>query len=72
MNMAWVLKIRRSGDEDDVFLFDNIMKIRKVVLEYFDLDINELRGSHQSLDGLQDYLMQDDIGYFDVWKEVIQ
>ena len=72
MKMAWILKIRRSGDEDDVFLFDNIAKIRKVVLEYFDLDINELRGSPQSLDGLQDYLMQDDIGYFDVWKEVIQ
>ena len=72
MRMAWVLKIRRSGDEDDVFLFDDLVKIRSVIFEYFDLDMDELPSLHRSLDGLQDYLMQDDIGYFDVWREPIR
>ena len=68
MKMVYVLKIRRSGDEDEVFLFDDIKKVADVVFDFFDADNKRTMG----LDGFQDGLMHNDKGYFDVWREIIR
>ena len=68
MKMVYVLKIRRSGDEDEVFLFDNVHKVADVVFEFFDMEERRTMG----LDGFQNWLFQQDIGYFDVSKELIR
>ncbi len=68
MKMIYVLKIRRSGDEDDVFLFDDIHGVADVVFDYFDAEDKRKMG----LDGFQNWLSQRDIGYFDVWREIVR
>ena len=68
MKWVYVLKIRRSGDEDQVFLFDHISKASDAVFEFFDMEEQRSRG----LDGFQFWLMDKDIGYFDVSKEMIR
>ena len=68
MNFVYVLKIRHSGGEDDVFVFNDIQKVADVVFEYFNMEDQR----HRGLDGLQAYLMHDDIGYFDFWKEYVR
>ena len=68
MNFVYVLKIRHSGGEDDVFLFDDIHKVSKVVFHYFDMP----ERSKMGLDGFQNWLFQRDIGYFDVWREIVR
>ena len=66
--MVYVLKIRRSGDEDDVFIFNDIHGVANVVFDYFDAEDKRKMG----LDGFQDWLMDKDIGYFDVWREIVR
>jgi len=68
MKMICVLKIRHSGDEDQVFLFDDIKKVSDVVFDFFDMPERRSMG----LDGFQNWLMDKDIGYFDVWREVVR
>tara|TARA_B100000287_G_scaffold266083_1_gene250291 strand:- start:748 stop:954 length:207 start_codon:yes stop_codon:yes gene_type:complete len=68
MKMVYVLKIRKSGDEDDVFIFDNISGVADVVFDYFDAEDKRKMG----LDGFQNWLFQQDLGYFDVWLEVVR
>ena len=68
MKMVYVLKIRKSGDEDDVFIFDNIGGVADVVFDYFDAEDKRKMG----LDGFQNWLFQQDLGYFDVWLEVVR
>ena len=68
MNFIYVLKIRHSGDEDQVFLFDHISKVSDAVFEFFQMDDQR----HRGLDGFQHWLMDKDYGYFDVSKELVR
>ena len=68
MKMVYVLKIRKSGEEGDIFLFDDIHKVADVVFEFFDAEDKRKMG----LDGFQHWLFQRDIGYFDFWREIVR
>tara|TARA_B100001113_G_C21099060_1_gene617932 strand:- start:108 stop:314 length:207 start_codon:yes stop_codon:yes gene_type:complete len=68
MNFVYVLKIRHSGDEDQVFLFDNMQKVNDAVFEFFQMDDQR----HRGLDGFQYWLMDRDHGYFEVTTEIIR
>jgi hypothetical protein len=68
MNFVYVLKIRHSGDEDQVFLFDNMQKVNDAVFEFFQMDDQR----HRGLDGFQYWLMDKDHGYFEVTTEIIR
>jgi hypothetical protein len=70
--MVYVLKIRRHGDDDDIFIFDCIKKVQPYIVEYFGIDLDELSSAYKSLDGLEDYLMRNDIGYFHWWNSFVR
>ena len=67
MKWVYVLKMRLEGDyEDQILLFDDIRKVSDAVFEFFDMEEQRSRG----LDGFQFWLMDKDIGYFDVSKRI--
>ena len=68
MNFVYVLKIRHSGDEDQVFLFDSMKKVSDAVFEFFEMEDQR----HRGLDGFQYWLMDKDYGYFEVTTEMIR
>jgi len=68
MNFVYVLKIRHSGDEDQVFLFDDMRKVNDAVFEFFEMEDQR----HRGLDGFQYWLMDKDYGYFEVTTEIIR
>ena len=68
MNFVYVLKIRHSGDEDQVFLFDTMQKVNDAVFEFFEMEDQR----HRGLDGFQYWLMDKDYGYFEVTTEIIR
>jgi len=68
MKWVYVLKIRHSGEEDQVFFFDHISKASDAVFEFFDMEEQRSRG----LDGFQHWLLDKDLGFFDVSKELVR
>ena len=67
MTHVYTLKIRYSGEEDDVFVFSTREKAEAMVYEFFE-HIEEPR---MKLDDFQEYLFVADIGYFDIEKQQI-
>lgn len=64
MDEIYVLKIRWSGEEDDVFLFHDEEDAHKAVIEYFELDEEWIDNSEYA--DAEDYLLHKEIGYFDI------
>jgi hypothetical protein len=63
---VYTLKIRYSGEEDDVFVFYTKEKAEAKVYDYFEC----YRFGHD-IDALQEHLFSKDIGYFDIVKQEI-
>jgi len=69
MKWVYVLKMRLEGDyEDQILLFDHISKVSDAVFEFFEMEDQR----HRGLDGFQFWLMDKDLGYFDVSKELVR
>ena len=67
MTHVYTLKIRYSGEEDDVFVFSTLFKAAEAVYEYFE----HTEEPRMSLDNFQEYLFRLDIGYFDIEHQEI-
>ena len=63
MTHVYTLKIRFSGEEDDVYVFSTKEKAEAKVFEYFEK--SHLRQT-RSIDELREHLFHLDIGYFDI------
>ncbi len=69
MKFVYMLKMRLSGDYDDVvMLFDDMRKVNDAVFEFFEMEDQR----HRGLDGFQYWLMDKDHGYFEVTTEIIR
>ena len=68
MTHVYTLKIRYSGEEDDVFVFATLEKASEAVYEYFE----HIKSPRMSLDSFEEYLFSQDIGYFDIVKQEIK
>ena len=64
MDEIYVLKIRWSGEEDDVFLFHDEDDAQKAVNEYFELDEQWIDDNGYA--DVEDYILHKEIGYFDI------
>ena len=62
MTHVYTLKIRYSGEEDDVYVFSTKEKAEAKVFEYFE----KQQVPNWSIDDFQEYLFSKDIGYFDI------
>ena len=62
MTHVYTLKIRYSGEEDDVYVFSTIEKANAKVFEYFEEHV----GEYELINPFQEYLFSNDIGYFDI------
>ena len=65
MTHVYTLKIRYSGEEDDVFLFHLLRDARAKVYDYFNKPKPPALTS-KALDDFQEHLFSQDIGYFDI------
>ena len=66
--MVWILKIRRAGEETDVFLFRKKEDAERKVFSYFGLySVFPL-----SLEKAEQYLFDFEIGYFEIYKGEIK
>ena len=65
MTHVYTLKIRYSGEEDDVFLFHLLRDARAKVYDYFG-EPKPSALTHKVLDNFQEHLFSQDIGYFDI------
>ena len=64
MTHVYTLKIRYSGEEDDVFVFSTIEKANAYVFEYFEaVDLGHADGN---INDFQEHLFSLDLGYFDI------
>ena len=67
MTHVYTLKIRYSGEEDDVFVFSSKEKAEAKAFEYFEKqDV-----SNWNIDDFEEYLFSRDIGYFDIQRHKI-
>ena len=62
MTHVYTLKIRYSGEEDDVYVFSTKGKAEAKVFEYFE----EHADGYGLINPFQEYLFSNDIGYFDI------
>ena len=67
MTHVYTLKIRYSGEEDDVFVFSTREKAEAQVYAYFE----HIEKPQMKLDDFQEYLFSQDIGYFDIEQQKI-
>ena len=74
MNEVYVLQIRFSGEEDEVFLFRQLRDARLKVYEYFGEEAPNWQNqfSTESLDSLEERLFTEDKGYFSIYTTTIQ
>ncbi len=70
MTHVYTLKIRYSGEEDDVFLFHLLRDARAKVYDYFEKPRPSALTS-KALDDFQEHLFSQDIGYFDIARNKI-
>jgi hypothetical protein len=68
MNELYVLQIRYTGDEDDVFLFRTKQDAELKVFEYFE----EKPTRYKSLEELESIYFREDKGYFTITTQPIQ
>ena len=69
MMMIYVLKMRLEGDhEDQILLFDDIRKVSDAVFGFFEMEDQR----HRGLDGFQHWLLDKDLGFFEVSKELVR
>jgi len=66
MTHVYTLKIRYSGEEDDVFVFSTREKAEAQVFSYFQMET-----SNKTLSQLTNFLFEEDIGYYDIEKQQI-
>jgi len=66
MTHVYTLKIRYSGEEDEVFVFSTRKKAEAQVFAYFDMQT-----STKTFSELTNWLFRDDIGYFDIEHQKI-
>ena len=67
MTHVYILKIRYSGEEDDVFVFSTREKAETYVYTYFE----HITKPQMKLDDFEEYLFVADIGYFNIQKHEI-
>ncbi len=68
MTHVYTLKIRYSGEEDEVYVFSTREKAEAMVYEFFE----DTEGkSNLELDDFQEYLFVNDIGFFDIENQKI-
>tara|TARA_B100000287_G_scaffold146428_1_gene138140 strand:- start:160 stop:366 length:207 start_codon:yes stop_codon:yes gene_type:complete len=67
MTHVYTLKIRYSGEEDDVFVFSTREKAEAQVYAYFE----HITKPRMKIDDFQEYLFVADIGYFDIEHQEI-
>ena len=70
MTHVYTLKIRHSGEEDDVFVFSTRGKAEAHVFEYFE-EAFLSSGVSWTCDTFQEYLFSEDVGYFDIERQEI-
>ena len=63
MTHVYTLKIRYSGEEDDVYVFSTKEKAEAKVFEYFE---DHTSGETWTCEAFQEYLFTGAIGYFDI------
>ena len=74
MTHVYTLKIRFSGEEDDVFVFSTREKAEAKVFEYFEdhavdfsrVSTPDMISSCGLINAFQEHLFSRDIGYFDI------
>ena len=66
-DQVYVLQIRLSGEEDEVFLFRLLSHAKAKVFDYFDEDT-----SAYTLDELEQRYFDQDKGYFSIYTTTIQ
>ena len=69
---VYVVKARYFGEEDDVFLFDNIEKAKAAVFEYFHRFEEDCIQEFKSIDDFENYLIEEELGYFSIYKEEVR
>ena len=68
---VYVLKIRHSGEEDDVYVFNLYEDACFKAFEYFEMPISGATSSG-SIDDLEEWLFEYDKGYFQIFSTNIQ
>tara|TARA_Y100000592_G_scaffold45769_1_gene72727 strand:- start:365 stop:580 length:216 start_codon:yes stop_codon:yes gene_type:complete len=71
MNEVYVLQIRHSGEEDEVFLFRQLQDARLKVYDYFGLESPKTITQH-NLDSIEEAFFTSDFGYFSIYTTTIQ
>ena len=71
MNEVYVLQIRFSGEEDEVFLFRYLKDARLKVYDYFGLESPKTITQH-NLDSIEEAFFTSDFGYFSIYTTTIQ
>ena len=67
---VWVLKIRWSGEEDDVYLFTDKEKAESFAMHnYFD---GYTDGVWQGIEEYNTFIHEKDIGYFDIFLQCVK
>tara|TARA_R100000805_G_C3605787_1_gene106225 strand:+ start:511 stop:768 length:258 start_codon:yes stop_codon:yes gene_type:complete len=67
MNEVYVLQIRHSGEEDEVFLYRQLRDAKEKVFEYFGEKLYD-----ESLEDLEQRYFDQDKGYFSIYTTTIQ
>ena len=67
MNEVFVLQIRFSGEEDEVFLYRQLRDAKEKVFEYFGEKLYD-----ESLEDLEQRYFDQDKGYFSIYTTTIQ
>lgn len=71
MNEVYVLQIRYSGEDDEVFLFRYLKDARAKVYDFFGEQTPQSITSH-SIDKLEQRYFDQDKGYFSIYTTTIQ
>ena len=67
---VWVLQVRKSGEEDDVYLFTEEEFAENALFEYFsDEKIDEEWKA--DVDAFGSYLYANEIGYYDIREQKV-
>ena len=68
---VYVLKIRHSGEEDDVYVFNLYEDACYKAFEYFEMLMNSA-DPVRDIDDLEEWLFEYDKGYFQIFSTNIQ
>ena len=68
---VYVLKIRHSGEEDEVYVFNLYEDACYKAFEYFEMPMSDI-DPMESIDDLEEWLFEYDKGYFQIFSTNIQ